>query len=443
MDKFVVVGEKRLSGSLRVSGAKNVALKALVAASLTSDKVVIQNVPLIADIFVMLDILKALGAQISLDGHTVTVEAKTLSAHAIPLDMAAKARTSVMFIAPLLIRNKQAFVPNPGGCRLGARPIDRIIDGIKEMNADITYHSDDGYFHATTSGLQAVDYTFEKNTHTGTETMILAAVRAKGTTILKNAAEEPEIDELIELLNHMGAKVKRSAKREITIEGVDTLHGAGYAIKPDRNEIVTFAIAALVTKGDIFIEDAQTVDLDAFLEMLDKAGAGYEKKENGIRFFYKDSIKATDVTTAIYPGFMTDWQAPWAILMTQAKGVSTIHETVFENKLGYAHDLKRMGAAVTLFNPSVEKAEQVYNFNLSDDDPSFFHALKIEGPTPLHDAVVKTLDIRAGAALVLAALVAKGATSIHEVYRIDRGYEDFEKRLNTLGAQITREVDNT
>jgi UDP-N-acetylglucosamine 1-carboxyvinyltransferase len=271
--------------------------------------------------------------------------------------------------------------------------------------------------------------------------MILAAVLAKGKTILKNAALEPEIDELIELLNAMGAKITRNENREIVIEGVETLQGATYRIKADRNEIVTFAIAAIVTGGDIFINEAHSVDLDAFLSMLDKVNGGYEKTEKGIRFFAKGKLKAADVETAIYPGFMTDWQAPWAILMTQAQGTSIIHETVFEDKLGYVADLKRMGANMTLFNPEVSTPEKVYNFNLSDDDPSYFHAVKVEGPTPLHNAVVKTLDIRAGAAVVLAALIAKGETTIHDVYRIDRGYEDFEKRLAMLGALVQRVSD--
>ena len=442
MDKFVVIGGKKLSGSLSVSGAKNVALKALVAASLTSEEVTIHNVPLIADIFVMIDILKALGISVKLDGHTVKITADHFSSDMIPLDMAAKARTSVMFLAPLLARDKKAVVPNPGGCRLGARPIDRIIEGVRKMNVDISYHSDDGYFYAKTDGLRGIEYIFEKSTHTGTETLILGPVLAKGTTVLENAAKEPEIDELIAFLNAMGADVKRTDYRQITIHGVERLHGAQYSISSDRNEIVTFAIAAIVSKGDVFIENVGNADLTTFLEMLNKAGGGYEEKGNGIRFFYKQPLHATDITTNVFPGFMTDWQAPWAVLMTQAEGVSTIHETVFENKLGYVQDLKRMGAKMTFFNPPVSDPKAFYNFNQEDDDPSYFHAVKIEGPTPLHNAVVKTLDIRAGAAIVLAALIAKGETTIHGVRRIDRGYEEFEKRLTNLGADITRISDD-
>ena len=438
MEKFVVTGGKKLHGTISVSGAKNVALKAIVAACLTEEEVIIENVPLISDFFIMLDIMKGLGANISIHDHTLKVKMKHISSSGISLESAAKARTSVMFIAPLLARVGQTVVPNPGGCRLGARPIDRIIDGLKAMNVSVSYSSDDGFFHAQTSGLTGATYTFDKNTHTGTETLVLAAVLAKGTTVLDNAAEEPEIDELIDLLNLMGAHVYRSGHRQITINGVEKLHKAKFSILPDRNEIITFAIAAYITGGDIMVKGAQKVNLQAFLESLDNAGASYEVHGEDIRFFATGPLQATNITTSVYPGFMTDWQAPWAVLMTQASGETVIHETVFENKLGYVHDLKKMGAQVTLFNPKVSHPEKVYNFNLADDNESYFHAVKIVGPTVLHDAVVTTLDIRAGAAIVLAALAANGTSTIFGTEKLDRGYEQFEKRLSRLGAEIKR-----
>ncbi|MDE2026653.1 MAG: UDP-N-acetylglucosamine 1-carboxyvinyltransferase, partial [Patescibacteria group bacterium] len=218
----------------------------------------------------------------------------------------------------------------------------------------------------------------------------------------------------------------------------EKLHRAKFTILPDRNEIITFAIAAYVTGGDITVGKAHLVNLEAFLKSLDEAGAAYEITGEGIRFFATGPLKATQITTAVYPGFMTDWQAPWAVLMTQAQGESIIHETVFENKLGYVHDLKKMGAQAVLFNPKVTHPEKVYNFNLADDDESYFHAVKISGPTILHEAVVTTLDIRAGAAIVLAALSAKGTSTIFGTEKLDRGYEQFEKRLSRLGADIRR-----
>src|SRR3984957_923925 len=220
MEKFVIKGGKTLKGTVQVSGAKNVALKALIAACLTEDEIIIHNVPLISDFFIMVDMIKELGGEVVLTDHTVSIQVKNFLKHELSLETAAKIRTSFMFLAPLLLRTGEAIIPNPGGCRLGARPIDRLVDGLGKMNVDITYHSEDGYFHAKTKGLLATKYRFLKNTHTGTETMILAAVLAEGTTVLTNAAEEPEINDLIGLLNAMGGDVKRTGKREITINGV-------------------------------------------------------------------------------------------------------------------------------------------------------------------------------------------------------------------------------
>lgn len=438
MEKLVITGGKPLKGSVKISGSKNVALKALVAACLTDEEVVIENVPNISDFFIMAEILQDLGALVQITDHTIKITMRAFTGHKIPLEKAAQVRTSAMFLSPLLARLGEAIIPNPGGCRLGARPIDRTIDGVKSLGVAISYHSTDGYFYAKTEKLLGATYTFPKNTHTGTETVLLAAVLAQGTTILKNAAEEPEIDDLIELLSCMGANVYRSAKREITVVGVEKLHGTTFRISPDRNEIVTFAIAAIITKGDILVEGAKRKDLEAFLEKLEEAHAGFEEKENGMRFFYKDELQATDVTTHIYPGFMTDWQAPWAALMTQANGVSTIHETVFENKMGYMHDLQKMGAKVKAYKPEVKNPEELYNFNLADDKPEYVHAIQITGPTKLHNFVATTLDIRAGAAIVLAALAASGESTIFGLEKLDRGYENFEERLKKLGATIER-----
>ncbi|MBI2420478.1 MAG: UDP-N-acetylglucosamine 1-carboxyvinyltransferase [Candidatus Levybacteria bacterium] len=438
MKKFTINGGRRLSGKTEVSGAKNVALKTLVAACLTNEEVIIENVPLISDFFVMCDIIKELGGEAEILDHKVRIRMRDFAKTKIGLDRAAEIRTSTIFLAPLLSRKGEAIIPNPGGCRLGARPIDRIIDGLIQMGAKIKYLSEDGYFHAKAETLSGIDYRFEKNTHMGTETLILAAVMAKGKTVLENAAEEPEIDELIGFLNSMGAKIRRSGKRIIEIEGVDKLHGTHWTILPDRNEIVTIAIAAIITGGDVFIKEVKKEGLVEFLEKLDEAGAGYEIKDDGIRFFAKGPLKATSVTTSPYPGFMTDWQAPWAILMTQVQGESIIHETVFENKLEYIKDLQKMGVNAKLFNPEVKDKDEIYNFNLKDDHPEYFHAVKITGPTPLHNAVLTMHNIRAGAAVVLAALLAKGESTILEIEHLDRGYEKLEERLNNLGASIKR-----
>lgn len=442
MDKLIVKGGKKLTGETTVSGSKNVALKALVAACLTQDEVIIDNNPLISDLFVMTDIIQELGGRIDVQDHTIYVEMKEFKKTRVSLERAAEIRTSAMFMAPLLARMNEAVIPNPGGCRIGARPIDRTIGGLRRMGVTVEYKSEDGYFHMKApKGLKGVDYTFFKSTHTGTETMIIAAVLARGKTILRNAAEEPEIDELINLLNQMGAKITKKEKRIIEIQGVKKLNGTRFKVGPDRNEAVTLAVAAIITKGDVFIKGIEKSDLSEFLKKMEEIGAGVEKKENGIRFFYKQELKATDIETSIFPGFMTDWQGPWAVLMTQAKGTCIIHERVYESRFGYAEELAKMGASIELFNPEVKNPSEFYNFNLEDDTLANKHAARIHGPTKLHNAIVHITDLRAGATLVLAALAAEGESVIFEVHFLDRGYERFEYRLNSLGADILRTSD--
>lgn len=440
IEKLVVKGGNKLTGATTVSGSKNVALKAIVAACLTNEEVIIENIPLISDLYIMADIVKQLGGKAEFKDHSLVIKMENFEHGKIFLYKAAETRTSFMFIAPILARVGSAIIPNPGGCRIGARPIDRIIKGIEKMGAKITYDSKDGYFHAMlkNKSLKATKYKFIKNTHTGTETMILASVLAKGKTILENAAREPEVDELINFLNQMGAIVKRTKPRTIEIIGVNRLHGANLRIGSDRNEIITLAIAAIITEGDIFVKDIKKNGLEEFLAMLKKANGGYEIKKDGIRFFYKGELKPTKVSTAFYPGFMTDWQGPWVVLMTKANGLSTIHETIYENRLGYTNELKKMGAEIELFNPKVKNPKKFYNFNITDDNENFFHAAKIKGVSFLHNAILDASDLRAGATLVIAALAARGTSTLFGIEHLDRGYESFEKRLKSLGADIVR-----
>ncbi len=439
MDKFVINGGKELKGEVSILGSKNTALKVFVAACLSQEEVVVENIPLISDVFTMADIISHLGGKVTFDKNVASIKMSNFSSEKISLEKAAEIRTSYMFLAPLLARVGRAIIPNPGGCRIGARPIDRIVDGLKKMGVVIKYSSKDGYFHAIApNGLVGTKYRFSKSTHTGTETMILAAVLAKGKTVLENAAQEPEIDELIKLLNQMGAKIIRKSPRTIVVEGVNKLNGTRFRIDPDRNEIVTFAVSAIITKGDVLIKDINKEGLTEFFDMLDKSGAGFEEKENGIRVFYKGSLKATNVKTSFYPGFMTDWQGPWAVLMTKAEGISTIHETVYENRFTYVDELRKMGASIELYNPELKNPEQIYNFNIKDDRKGNFHAVRISGPVELHNGILTILDLRAGATLVLAALAAKGESVLFGIEHLDRGYEQLEKRLKKLGARISR-----
>lgn len=438
--KFLIRGGKDISGIVSVSGSKNVVLKALVAACLTSEEIVLTNVPLINDFFAMVDLIRHIGGEVELDGHTARINVKNITEDTIPLEVGAKIRTSSLFFAPLLTRLGIANIPNPGGCRIGARRIDMHIEGLIKLGVDVDYESDDGYYHAKTSELTGSTFRFNKNTHTGTESMILCAVLAKGTTILENAALEPEIDELITLLNQMGAMIRREEERKIVIEGVESLHGTTYEVMPDRNEVVTFAIASSLLGGNITITNAQLPVIDAFCESFRKAGGAWEENEMGVRFYIPEKILPVDVITAPYPGFMTDWQAPWSILMTQADGESTIHEAVYEDRFQYAHELLKMGAKIELFNPEVENPSEFYNFNYEDVDESTRHAAKIKGKTTLHNAVLMVSDLRAGATLVLAALLARGESVVYGIEHLQRGYEDFAQRLESLGANI-KEVD--
>ncbi len=438
MQSLVVSGGSPLKGETEISGSKNVALKAIVAALLTEDEVIINNVPTISDLSLMMEIASKLGVTAEKSSHTLKICAKNLKSFSVPIEMGALLRTSSMFIAPLLSRTGEAIIPNPGGCRIGARPIDRHIEGLKKMGVEIKYNEEDGYFHARVLKIIGCTYRFEKNTHTGTETLILMAVLASGKTILENAAQEPEVDDLINLLNSMGAKIKRTESRTIVIEGVSKLHGTEFTIMPDRNEIITFAIAALATKGDINIRNIGEENIKPFLEKISEAGGQYQLVNGGIRFFTDGSLNDTKVITTPFPGFMTDWQAPWVLLMTQAKGESEIYETIYENRFQYVTELKKMGAQIDFFNPDVEDPQKFYNFNWRDNKPEYFHAIKIKGPARLHSAVLNISDLRAGATLALAALVASGQSYLTGLEHLDRGYEKFEERLQKLGAQIKR-----
>ncbi len=440
MDKFIIIGGTPLVGETAVGGAKNVALKILIASLLTDEEIVIHNVPHLRDVVSLIDVLKSLGVVASMSEHTVHVQNGHITRDpTVPLDVGARLRTSSMVLGPLLARFGKAKVPNPGGCRLGARPIDRHIEGLQKMGASISYNSDDGYFHATAQKLHGARVKFPKNTHTGTETIILAAVLADGQTVIENAADEVEVDDLIACLNKMGAQVVRMAPRTIVIDGVKKLHGVQYSIMPDRNEEVTFAIAAAVTRGDVTINHSQSQYLEAFLDAFTKAGGRYERlDETHTRYYRGDHVHPTDITTAPYPGFMTDWQAPWSVFMTQAHGVSTIHETVFESRFSYVSELKKMGAKIDFYDPPITNPEAFYNFNWEDRKVGYHQGIKIFGSTKLHNAVLAVDDIRAGATVVLAALTARGESYISGVELIDRGYEQIEKRLTDLGAHIRR-----
>ena len=436
MKKYIIQGGNELSGEVVIAGAKNVALKAIVAACLTNEKVILENVPEISDVHYMLEMVKDFGGKVEEDDGTVSIEVKNINSIRLPLETAIKMRTSSLFFAPFIVRKGEAEIPNPGGDKIGARRIDMHIEGLEKIGVSV-HAKDDGYFYAEAKNLKGANYRFKKNTHTGTEQMILASVMIRGKTILENAAQEPEINDLIELLNQMGAKIKRTYKRTIEINGVSKLNGTRFLIKPDRNESVTFAIASALTGGKIWLKNVEIEVLDSFIKEFKKAGGDVEKNEDGLlRFYIKEKINPTNIKTEIYPGFMTDWQGPWCVLMTQAEGESVIHETIYEDIFQYDHELKKMGAQIELFNPEIENPKEFYNFNYDDCTPETRHAIRIQGKTKLNNAVLTMTDLRAGATLVLASLIARGESIIYGVEQIERGYERFDERLKKLGANV-------
>lgn len=442
-DAFIVTGGTPLKGTVELAGAKNISMKVIVASLLYTEPVHFQNIPDLRDVRELLHLVDSTGATSSFHNGDVTIDPSDMTSHEVDLLHGSKIRVSFMLFAPFLKRFGKARIPNPGGCRIGARPIDRMISLMEAFGVDTTYDNETGYYDASLQKdeLIATDFTFPKKTHTGTELAIMFACIAKGKSIIRNASLEPEIDDLINFLNISGAKIKRQDE-ELHIQGVSALNAPSeaYRIAADRNNAVTYAIFALVTDGDVFVKGADKDLLKVFLQYLDKANAGYEVLEDGIRFFRKGDLQATDVTTEPEPGFMTDWQAPWAVLMTQAHGISTIHETVFENRFGYAEELTKLGAHIEFYKPEVTDPHKTYQFDIADEDAfnASTQGIRITGPTPLHGGVLNVTDMRAGATLLIGASLAQEESVIIGASQVDRGYEHIEANLSKIGVTIKR-----
>ncbi len=436
--QYLIKGQQPLSGSVSVSGAKNAALKLIIAALMLKGKSTISNVPKIRDIDSLLEIINYLGGEARYhDDHTVTIENK-LHSYRLPLEIAAKTRVSMLLLAPLLRQFKKAVLPNPGGCRLGERSVDRLIDSAREMGAEIVYKPQSGYYYCHLEKAKPATINFVKKSHTGTELAIMIASGiSEGSTIIKNAAEEPEINDLIGFLNQAGAKITRQTDK-IIIKSNRDLKATNFTVQPDRIEAVTYIVLSALFNGAVTVKNVPLSNIEPFLTLFEKAGFSYsyQTETKLFRVIVPPKIKPTDVTTAPHPGFLTDWQPLWTLLMTQATGESRVHETVFENRLGYVRDLRRFGAAIKFFQPKVSNPETIYQFNNFDKKLHFRQAIKIDGPSPLHNVYAKMTDIRAGACLVLAALIAKGDSVITGVEQIERGYENLPNKLKKLGAKI-------
>jgi UDP-N-acetylglucosamine 1-carboxyvinyltransferase len=416
MDKFVVTGGIALTGEIPTNGSKNSALPALAAALLTEEPVTLHRIPRVRDIRTMQRLLVDIGSQVEIDGCTVRLTTPQIASPEAPYELVKTMRASSLVLGPLVARCGRARVSLPGGCAIGARPINLHIYGLEQLGARINQAH--GYIEAVApEGLHGAAVRFDRITVTGTEDLMMAAVLAKGETVLRNAAREPEVTDLADLLIKMGARIEGAGTSEIRIQGVERLHGTEHTIIPDRIEAGTFLIAGAITGGDLRVTQCAPQHLEALVSKLQQAGADVTQPDDTtLRVRAASQLRSVDMTTEEYPGFATDLQAQYMALMTQAEGIAIVVETIFENRFMHAQELARMGANIRL-----EGRQAI-----------------VAGPRELTGAGVIASDLRASASLVLGALVARGQTVIDRVYHIDRGYEKIESKLAAAGAKIER-----
>jgi UDP-N-acetylglucosamine 1-carboxyvinyltransferase len=415
VDKLLITGGEPLNGEIRISGAKNAVLPILVAALLADGPVTIANVPHLHDVTTTMELLGRMGVSLTVDEKlNIEADARTIRAFQAPYDLVKTMRASILVLGPLLARFGRAEVSFPGGCAIGPRPVDLHIGGLRAMGADIRV--EDGYIRARAERLRGARLVLDQVTVTGTENLMMAASLARGTTVIENAAREPEVVDLACFLNAMGARIGGAGTDTLVIEGVETLSGARHEVLPDRIETGTFLVAAAITGGRVRLKDTRPALLDAVLAKLAEAGARIETGPDWIELEMETRPRAVAVRTAPYPGFPTDMQAQFTALNLIAEGVGTITETVFENRFMHVYELQRMGGRIRVEG----------NTAIS------------EGVPRLTGAPVMATDLRASASLILAGLAAHGATVVDRIYHIDRGYECIEEKLAQLGAHIRR-----
>ena len=418
MDKFVVRGGNPLVGTIRVSGAKNSALPCMAAAILTEDEVILENIPQVRDIETQRRLLTSMGAKVELGygraHHRTTICCRTLSDPEAKYEIVKTMRASSLVLGPLIARVGMARVAMPGGCAIGGRPIDLHIKGLEKMGATIIQQH--GYLEARADRLTGAHLVFDKITVTGTEDLLMAAALAEGETVMENCAREPEVSDLAALLTAMGAQIEGAGSSTIQVQGVKRLHGARHRINPDRIEAGTFLIAGAITHGDLIVGNCNSAHLSAIIATLREAGARVDVLGPDAVRVRSDRLRSADISTEEYPGFPTDMQAQFMALVTQAEGVSVIHENIFENRFMHVQELVRMGADIKVDG----------------------NTATVRGPSKLSAAAVMCSDLRASASLVLAALVADGESILDRVYHMDRGYERIEEKLRGVGAQIRR-----
>jgi UDP-N-acetylglucosamine 1-carboxyvinyltransferase len=415
VDRLTVTGGRRLEGAVRVNGAKNSALKVMAAALLADGETVLENVPRIADCRTMGDVLEHLGARLTWDDSVLRVDTSEANGLETPYELVRRMRASIVVLGPLLARYGRARVAMPGGCNIGSRKIDLHLKGFERMGARFSY--DHGYLEATASPLHGAQVSLDFPSVGATENLLMAAVAASGTTVIENAAREPEIQDLASMLVEMGAKVEGAGTTTIEVRGTEGFHPVRHRVIPDRVEAGTFAIAICITKGQAIIQEARADHLDLVLDKLTDAGADISVEEAGLRVGMNGRPVAADFVTLPYPGFPTDLQPQMMALLSIARGTAIATENVFESRFMFVDELNRMGADIRTEG----------------------HHAVIRGVERLSSAPVRALDIRAGAAMVIAALAAEGSTEISDIHHVDRGYEDLEGRLASLGAEIHRE----
>jgi UDP-N-acetylglucosamine 1-carboxyvinyltransferase len=418
LDKIVIRGGKPLRGSVKASGSKNAALPLMCASLLTSDEMIFENVPALMDIRTTKQLLLQLGVQLDdLTPGKLRIRAREIVEPVAPYELVKTMRASVLVLGPLAAREGRAVVSLPGGCAIGARPIDQHLKALEQMGAVIELKQ--GYIEATVDRLKAADITFDLNTVTGTENIMMAAALARGTTVLRNCAGEPEILELAEVLNQMGGSVEGAGTDTIVIEGRDRLNGVAHSVMPDRIETGTYLIAGAITRGAVEVRDCVPEHMAALLEALHAAGLKLDVGKDTIKVTTNGVFHGKDVCTDPYPGFATDFQAQYMALMSVARGTSIITENVFENRFMHVQELVRMGAKIRVSG----------------------RIAGVDGVSRLSGAHVQATDLRASASLILAGLAAEGSTEVHRVYHLDRGYERIEQKLMALGADISRTED--
>ena len=414
MDKLRIVGGRALAGEIQVSGAKNAALPILCASLLAADTLELSRVPVLQDVRTMLRLLRQLGVRDTREGEALLLDASELTSHEAPYDLVKTMRASILVLGPLLARLGEARVSLPGGCAIGARPVDQHIKGLQAMGARISIQH--GYVMAKAARLRGARIVTDMVTVTGTENLMMAATLASGTTLIENAAREPEVVDLAHALNAMGARVSGAGTDRIEIEGVDALHGARHAVMADRIEAGTFLCAAAAAGGDVLLRGVASVTLDATLEKLRATGARIEAGGDWLRLSMTDRPRPVSVRTAPFPGFATDMQAQFMAVDAIASGTATITETIFENRFMHVLEMQRLGADIAIEG----------------------NTAVVRGVDRLSGATVMATDLRASAGLVIAALVAEGETVIDRIYHLDRGYEGIEAKLGALGAAVER-----